>query len=406
MLALSPPLPIIIDFFYSTSGEDDEGIIHALEWRDRVRSITLRMPAPNLQNLVMNIDSEYPALEYLFVVSTKENETTLLLPETFQAPHLRYLQLSGVGLPIGPQFLTTAVHLVTLTLSVGHPSSYFHPNNLHQWLSFVPQLEKLQIAFSFLVSNSDVERQLMHAPIMTTITLPNLRCFEFEGASAYLEAVIRWTTTPRLGKLGMKFKQRRFFIPSLLHFTNKSKNLKFDSAKFKFSRNQIDVGVYLREAEVDVLSINVHRLRLDWRATSVARVFNSLCQISQIFSAVEHIILDHEESFMLHYEVDRTEWRKLLRPFMNVKTLRIEDRLVKDLSRSLQLIDGEDPLELLPKLEELTYSGSGDTDDAFTSFIDVRQNAGRPVTQVQVFRSRYVPDLTTASSEAEIDLDT
>lgn len=37
-------------------------------------------------------------------------------------------------------------------------------------------------------------------------------------------------------------------------------------------------------------------------------------------------------------------------------------------------------LELLLELQELTSSRSGDTGDPFTSFIDTRQNAGRPVT--------------------------
>jgi hypothetical protein len=62
-----------------------------------------------------------------------------------------------------------------------------------------------------------------------------------------------------------------------------------------------------------------------------------------------------------------------------VKSLRIDDGLVKELSRCLPSEDGEHPLELLPELQELTYIGSGSADDAFTSFIDMRQNAGRPV---------------------------
>jgi hypothetical protein len=104
-----------------------------------------------------------------------------------------------------------------------------------------------------------------------------------------------------------------------------------------------------------------------------------------MFSAVEHLTLEHEvhsQSSEEHNEVDRTEWRKLLRPFSNVKTLRIDNGLVEELSRCLQLEDGELPLELLPELQELTYFGSGDTGDAFTSFIDARQNAGRPITLV------------------------
>jgi len=89
-------------------------------------------------------------------------------------------------------------------------------------------------------------------------------------------------------------------------------------------------------------------------------------------------IVSHEE----HSEVDRTEWRKLLRPFSNVKTLRVGKGLFKDVSRFLELEDGEFPFELLPKLQELRYYGSSDTGGAFASFIDTRRNAGRPVTLV------------------------
>jgi hypothetical protein len=53
------------------------------------------------------------------------------------------------------------------------------------------------------------------------------------------------------------------------------------------------------------------------------------------------------------------------------------------------LEDGELPLELLPELQELRYFGSRDTGDAFTSFIDARQNAGRPVTLVPLLPSTF-----------------
>ena len=67
-------------------------------------------------------------------------------------------------------------------------------------------------------------------------------------------------------------------------------------------------------------------------------------------------------------------------------------------SRCLGLEDGELSLELLPELQELTYSGSGDTGDAFTPFIDARQNAGRPVTLVRYGTS---PGPNTLSFEPE-----
>jgi hypothetical protein len=94
-----------------------------------------------------------------------------------------------------------------------------------------------------------------------------------------------------------------------------------------------------------------------------------------VFSAVDHLTFlyeVHSQSSEEHNDVDRIEWRKLLRSFSNVKTLRVEDGLVNELSRCLKLEDGELPLELLPELQELTYSGSGDGGDVFTSFINSR----------------------------------
>jgi len=137
------------------------------------------------------------------------------------------------------------------------------------------------------------------------------------------------------------------------------------------------------EAKTFAFSINVDCWHLDWQVSSVAQIFNAL---SQMFSPVEHLTLVHEvhsQSSEEHNEVDRTEWSKLLRSFSNVKTLRIEDGLVRELSRCLPLEGGEHPLEVLPELQELTYSGSTDADDAFTPFIDARQSAGRPVTLIK-----------------------
>jgi hypothetical protein len=67
-----------------------------------------------------------------------------------------------------------------------------------------------------------------------------------------------------------------------------------------------------------------------------------------------------------------------------VRALWIANGLVEELSRSLELEDGEHPLELLPKLRELTLSRGGNTNDAFTSFIDARRDAGRPVNLVRL----------------------
>ena len=389
MLSHSPPLPLIIDYFgdhWDISTEDEEGIILALEQHHRVRRGRFVMPIQKLQKLIMAINEEYPVLEYLIMVPrvTRNTSSALMLPETFQAPHLRHLSLMGFVLPIGSRLLTTSVGLVMLCLHMEHPSAYFQPNILLQWISLMPQLEMLLIALSPPVPNHDVKRQLMHTRITTHVTLPNLRQFEFQGVSAYLEAVIRRITTPRLEQLRIQFfNQLTFSVPCLLQFMNTTENIRFGSAIFGFLKEKVFVWMFSDGTEMYYYHhINVLCRHLDWQVSSVSQIINSL---SQIFSTVEDLNLRHEvnsPSSEEHNEVDRSEWRRLLRPFSNVKTLQVDDGLVKELSRSLRLDDGEHPLELLPELQELTCPGSEDAGDVFMAFIDARQNAGRPVTLV------------------------
>jgi hypothetical protein len=387
MLAHSPPLPLVIDYEGTDiTAEDEEAIILALEQRDRVRRIRLGIPALQLQKLIMAIDGEYPILEYLILgVPPEDHSTVISLPETLHTPHLRQLTIS-CSIPIRFQLLTTAVGLVTLNLSLSHPSTYFQPTVLLQSLSLMPQLEMLAISFHFAVPNRDVERQLMRTPIMTHVTLPNLRSFAFEAVSAYSEAVLSRITAPRLEIFQICYlKQLTFSVPQLLQFMGRTENFRFDRAEFQFTSRQVYVEVNPPETHTPLtaFSINVDCWHLDWQVSSVAQIFNAL---SQMFSAVEHLTLSHNvhsRSTEEHNEVDRTEWRKLLRSFTNVKTLRIEDGLVGELSRCLPLEDGEHPLELLPELQELTYSESDSVKDAFTSFIDARRNAGHPVTLIK-----------------------
>ena len=391
MLEHSPPLPLDIDIDYSDenieiAAEEEEGTILALKQYNRVRRVRLVMPGTSLQKLIVAMDDEYPILEYLIVAPPDEDKSSICqFPETLQAPNLRHLALYGFALPMGSRLFTTAVGLVTLYLFMVHPSTYFHPNILLRWLSFMPQLETLAVYFQSPVPNRDVERQLTHTPITTPITLPNLHHFHFRGVTTYLEALVHRITTPRLEKLQIDFfNQLTFSATRLLQFVNATENLTFKSAKFWFFDKHVVVAVYPHEeAEMYALSIAVKCWHLDWQVSSAAQISKSL---SPLFSAVEHLTLRHEvhsQSSEEHNEADRTKWRQLLGSFRNMKTLRIDEGLVEELSRCLELDDGELPLELLPELQELTYSGSGNTSDAFTSFIDARQDAGRPITVVR-----------------------
>ena len=417
MLAHSPPLPLIIDHVYGDVGiseEDEEKIRFALKQCDRVHRIRLQMAVPNLQKLILAMDKNFPLLEHLIIMVPSEDKSTIMtLPKTLQAPRLRHLALIGFVLPMQPQSFTASASLVTLALVMTDPSTYFQPDTLLQLLSLTPQLETLAIIFSFPDFHDDTEihTQLSYMPIMTHVTLPNLRLFGFRGISTFTELLVRWITTPRLEKLEFDFfKLDTISVSSLLQFIDTLNNLRFDSAKFDFLEERVRVVFYPREeAEMFALSINVDWWFLDFQVSSVAQIFNTL---SQTFFAVEHLTLEHGNYIRLVDVDNEVKWRKILRSFGNTKTLYVDDGFVEELSRCLRLDDGERPEELLPELQELTYRCSS-TNALFTSFIDARQNAGRPVNLVRRSPSPSplepffdTPIFTSASGESGDGFDT
>jgi hypothetical protein len=297
MLAHSPPLPLVIDYRSRViTAEDEEGIIFALKQRDRVCRIRLRISVTSPQKLIVAMDEEYPILEFLRMgLRMKDVDGISIFHETLQAPHLRHLSLRGFSLPIGSRLLTTAVGLVTLDLHMVHPSTYFHPNTLLQWISHMPQLEMLALSFKSSIPNRDVERQLTHTPIIAPVTLPNLHHFRFHGVSTYLEALVHQITTPRLKKLRIEFfNQLRYSVPRLLQFMNTIESHRSDGARFIFSGGSVEVVFYLHDGvfKYPFAMITAFCWHLDWQVSSAVQISNSL---SQIFSAVEHLNLVHEK---------------------------------------------------------------------------------------------------------------
>jgi hypothetical protein len=246
----------------------------------------------------------------------------------------------------------------------------------------MPQLETLMIGFAF---NGQI---VTHPPVMTPVTLPSLHHFYFRGHCTYLEALVH-LITPCPEKLEICFPdQSTFSVPRLLQFMNATWNLKFESVKFNFSAWQVSMVAYPRgEAKMYALPLTVGSQEFDWLVSYVAQVSNSF---SQIFTAVERLTLELKNeadnwwpSWPPYVELNgfnRIEWHQLLGSFSNVKTLRIDNVFIEAVSRCLQFDDGGLRLELLPELQELTCSGSDKIGDGFTSFIDARQNAGRPIT--------------------------
>jgi hypothetical protein len=385
MLACSPPLPLTVLYEYrgrEMTAEDEEGALLALSHRDRVHRVSLRMPDPKLAKLITALDDQFPTLECLHM--TSHEDTSLTLPQSFQAPNLRRLYLWGIALPMRSPLLTTTGGLTTLRLWGIPRSAYFPPGYLLTRLSFLPQLESLWIEFHSPVPNRDVIRQLSEIPTMTHVTLPNLREFLFGGVSAYLEGLLERIAAPVLESLDVLFSnQLTFTVLQLSQFLQTSQNLTFHTLDLVFG--SVDFLAFSHEENRRPLRFWIRCKHFDWQVVSAAQILRTL---SPVLSVVENLTLrhfEHDRSSEWHNEVDRTQWRELLSPFSYVKTLFVDDELIEELSRSLCSEDGEESLALLPNLQELQYPGGGsDVGDAFTPFINERQTTDHPVRLIRM----------------------
>jgi hypothetical protein len=388
MLAHSPPLPLVIDYISQDcdiEAEEEEGIMLALQHQGRVRRIRLSMPMPisKLQKLISAIDGEFPMLEYLYVASEVKHDSGLTLPTTILAPNLRHLVLKDFAFPIGPPLLKTAPGLVTLSLMDIHSSdSFIHPNDLLQQISLLPQLETLGISVHSPVPSSDVEMQLMDAPIKSHATLHNLRWFAFGGASAYLEALLPSMAMPLLERLQIWFlHQSNFSVPCLLQFMDAAQNFRFGSAKFHFSDQFLDAFVYpYEDTAMYNFNLEIPCRYLRPKIVSATQIFHAL---RPVISGVEHLTLESScVERMKRRNGAYRQWREFLGLFGNVKTLRVEKDYLRQISGTLRIGGGGSHTELLPELKKLELNASRVVGNSFDTFIDARKNAGHPVVLV------------------------
>jgi hypothetical protein len=388
MLAYAPfsQLPLIIDYagHHHLTGEEKKVVLSALQNRDRVRGIRVQVHSQYLKTLIMAMDKEFPMLEYLEIATCITYGINLPLPKTFQAPPLRHLVLADAALPRVSPVPMSLAGLVSLTLDWTYPSTYIHPGDLLHRLSFAPQLEKLQINFDSGFPNPDAEdRRISPVPSMIHVTLLSLRTFAFKGPSSFFEALLPWMATPFLKNIQLIFFYQPTFVPHLPQFLSTIEDLRFAHVELTFNDDEISVMAHPHEAGVvHFLCLCLECDAFDRKLASAEQIFKSL---GTIFTTVESLTLEiagdglsYDTSAELDSFTRTGTWREILRSFINVRTLLLDDETAEELSRSLLFDDEGLPMDLLPKLKELSYSAYGDLDDTFAEFAIARQESGHP----------------------------
>ena len=357
--------------------QDEPGIYHALQWHDRIRHIYLRLPPSILHDCLMLMGAHFTRLEDLSLSFATDKITTLKLPKTFVAPNLRYLALTGIGLPKRLRALTYTVSLVTLVLRQIQTSSYFRPRLLVARLSSLPKLEELSIGFSTPIPRPSTERELLGEQ-GSPVALHCLKTLRFQGASVYLESFVAEIRAPLLEQLDIAlFNQIAFSLPHLSQLLHTTKVFKLRNANIFFGRDEVTIIMdhYSSRWFNGRLLLRVMCKQLDWQIDCASQICGGLIPS---LSGVEQLTLEFYVKVMPdeweNGEIDGTTWCELLRSFVAVKQLDVCRGLLEELSRALQVDEvGLDP----GFLHNLQYIVAAD--NLFTSFFDTRRVVDRPV---------------------------
>ncbi|KAI9507408.1 hypothetical protein F5148DRAFT_118044 [Russula earlei] len=267
-----------------------------LQHRDRARGIRLEMSARNLQRLVVAMDDEFLTLEYLVLRGSDRAEHQLdVFPDAFFGHRTHSTSCIDFTAPI-PSPLVATCHRPRHTIASRNPSSaYFHPNDLLQRLSLMPQIETLIITFHSPFPAVTSEATLRMPP-RSHVTLPNLPWLVLKDANAYVEKVVSQITTPALEQLEiMFFSQLSHSVPQLLDFMSTTETLRFTCAVFEFHEQAVIVRIYLRTGvRMYALCMQFGCRHLDWQVAYAAQIFNEL---RAGFSTMEHLALKCERYF-------------------------------------------------------------------------------------------------------------
>lgn len=382
MLTISRPFRLIINYSNQNAeitAEDGEGLLFALRHRKRVGRISLTTSNTNCNRVLAAMNGDFPELRHLRIIYGVNNNPLSTFPATFRAPHLTSLTLIGPAHPTGaPLSITsiTAIHLVHLKIGDILPSPNFHPEYLVAQLSSMPLLATVSLGFRLPIPNRVIKEQLLNLPT-TRITLSHLTKFIFQGVSPFLEGLLARISAPLLGKFDITFSnQLTFSLPHLSRFISTTPRLKLPVARVHFKKNSLSIivdsnGLHRRPG---CLRINVGCQYHGWQVDTAAQICNAT---APVLSVAQELTLCFRKHGISSNDVNLTQWHDLLRPLTRVEVLRVHPRLVRELSRALQLHDGKCPEDILPQLYELVLPSRTNNGEAIVASLNSGRTADR-----------------------------
>ena len=191
-----PALPLIIGGDMSSLRTDN--IIAALRQTDRVRQISLwNLKDCQLEIFLAAMQVPFPELTDLQLGPVLYSLVVPVIPDSFlggSAPRLRIFALQGIPFPGLPKLLSSATHLVHLTLTDIPFYGYISPKAMIALLSVLSNLVTLTLQFDSTLFCPDGESP--NLPPLKRSILPALTSLDLKGDNEYLEELVIDIDTP------------------------------------------------------------------------------------------------------------------------------------------------------------------------------------------------------------------
>lgn len=387
-----PPLPLSIWYPRSVlhdtlSPADEENVIAALEYPDRICEINLTLTRPLSERLAPPMQSPFPVLEDL-QLGSRDMVESLILPSGFlgeSTPRLRRINLDGTPFPSLPRLLVTAIDLVFLRLHEIPSTGYFSPESLVTGLDATPRLRFLEIYF---VHPTPLSGQIIPDTYpQTRVALRDLTEFQFRGDNEYLEDLIARIDAPNIEQFNATlFDRLTFELPQLAEFIGRTEELVSSPQRMSIwlwaPRFSITHYFGLPPSPRAAFRLQMHCSDFSRQLTLLAHICR---QLSLLVADVERLDME-ANSIVSHWpgEIDDTQWLELLASFSGVRRLELIGTLIPHVASALERSAGNTPVgqggegEVLPSLRDLHLRGTLFS-SSVESFVATRQHPDRVV---------------------------
>ena len=387
-LDIWPELPIVIHVYYGKFGQlpSVTDVISVVKRNDRVSKIHIENAPDTLLKEIAAISEPFPALIELQLSSHDTDPP--ILPDSFLGgcvPHLQSINLWGIPFPAIGKLLSSTRDLVTVYLGSIPPSGYISPEEMVNILSTLTRLQSLHLTF-FEIPQYLTHGTSQRPSVLTGVILPTLTTFSFSGDRSYLEEIVSRIDAP-LDHITVTLSDQVVNIPLLRDFIGRTKvlNAPYRAGTF-FSHCNARISLFRRNEDVDLkvldLWILCPVLGPDSHLSSLARAWSSFLPP---LPSLEQLGIYDSGYLPLgwQYGVENIQWMDLLRPFMTVKDLVLDEPFVLSITPALQELVGERVTEVLPELRTIFLEGfesPGPVPEGIRKFIAARELFGRPVT--------------------------